>query len=131
MPKESILVCVTGQRNCRRLILAGQNVARQRGAELLVLHALGENAPLMGNPDEREALNYLYECSAIAGAEMMVRRSGDPVQTIADCARENSAIALVLGTPGVRGGSEKTIASRLAEMLPACHILEIGDQQDF
>jgi K+-sensing histidine kinase KdpD len=130
LPKESILVCVTGQRNCRRLILAGETVARQRGAELLVLHALGANAPLMGNPDEREALNYLYECSAVAGAQMMVRRSENPVLTIAECAREYSAVALVLGTPGANAGGEKTIAMRLAELLPDCHILEIGDQQD-
>ena len=37
MNETAVLVCVTGQRDCDRLIRAGQELAQERGAQLDVL----------------------------------------------------------------------------------------------
>ena len=39
MEKKHVLVCVTGQKTCERLIAEGGRLAEELGAELSVVHA--------------------------------------------------------------------------------------------
>lgn len=98
MPNNpSVLVCVTGQKTCDRLIQCGLLIAKEKNAPLFVLHVAKKDAPLMGAQSDGEALNYLYLKAAKAGAEMTVQRAEDARAAIAAYAKKIGATDVVLG----------------------------------
>ena len=101
MDELSVLVCVTGQKTCHRLIREGDRLANELNAQLCVLHVARPGAGLLGGAanGEAEALEYLFEITREHGAQMSVIRSEDVVSTIAQHAQKVNALILVLGTP--------------------------------
>lgn len=101
--EKPVLVCVTVQKECERLILAGRELARAQGLPLHVLHVLHPDAPPLGNPDQKEALNYLYALLRESGAELTLLRQADIPAAIAQYALQNNAACVVVGR-GSTGG---------------------------
>ena len=97
MNKECcVLVCVTVQKDCGRLIEKGRTHALELSMPLRVLHvSAGKN--LLGNPDAAEAMNYLYSLAREADAEMNILYDGNPAQSIARYAAAHGARAVILG----------------------------------
>lgn len=94
----SVLVCVTGQKSCERLIVAGADIAaREGGCLLTVLHVARIGGSVMGFVNEPEALEYLLRASIEHGADMMVRRADDVAKAIEDEARRLNARVIVAG----------------------------------
>lgn len=97
MEKEScVLVCVTGQRGCDRLIRRGRELAQETGLPLHVLHVCSGKT-MLGSPDVSEALNYLYGLAREADAEMDILYSQDVADTLCAYARKHGAKRIVLG----------------------------------
>ncbi len=116
MHEVSILVCVTGQRTCHRLIQEGDRLAHEFDAQLCVLHVAKPGGALLGgNTDEAQALEYLFEISREHGAEMTVVRSDDVIGAISEHARQVKALMLVLGAP--RKGAQDMVA-RIRAAIP-------------
>lgn len=100
MEKLHVLVCVTGQKTCERLIAEGDRMAKELGAELSVVHVARQGAGLLGgNVAEAEALEYLFRISSEHGADMTVIRSDEVVETLVNHARRVDASMMVLGSP--------------------------------
>nr|SIP63237.1 Usp domain [uncultured bacterium] len=99
MNETRVLVCVTGQKTCERLIAEGHRLAIEREEELSVLHVAKKGDGLMGSVFEAEALEYLFKVSSERGADMTVVRSDEVVQTIEKHARRIGASLIVLGGP--------------------------------
>ena len=101
MEKLLVLVCVTGQKTCERLIVEGAAKARALDAALSVVHvAKKEGSWLIGNAaSEGEALEYLYKISTEHGADMTVIRAEDIISTLVAHARKVGAAMMVLGAP--------------------------------
>lgn len=97
MKKGSVLVCVTGQLSCERLIVAGVRAAQERGARTVVLHVARTGNRVLGYANEAEALEYLFQVSASHGADMTVIRSDDVVGVIEAQARTFDARVIVAG----------------------------------
>lgn len=57
---ETVLVCVTGQRMCERLIHRGTQVAQEHHLPLLVLSVVGSGLNDLTNAAVAEAVDYLY-----------------------------------------------------------------------
>lgn len=114
---ENVLVCVTGQKMCERLIHRGVQVAQEHGLPLLVLSVVGNGLNDLSNPVVNEALDYLYRASAHSGAEMTVLCSEKPLDAIVSFAKAHGVKHLVLGEgkPDVHGNS---FAGHLAMSLP-------------
>lgn len=112
--EETILVCVTVQKECERLILAGKRLADNGRIPLRVLHVAAPGETLLGSPDAQEALNFLYALSRDAGAEMMLLYSADVRQAIVDYAHQVHAVCVVVGS-GRQGGW--AMAEALEELL--------------
>ena len=93
----SVLVCVTGQRSCERLIVAGAKIAREENAPLNVLHVVRTGGSVLGFVNEPEALEYLLTVSVENGASMYVRRADDVVSSIEYAAKNEDCTALVAG----------------------------------
>lgn len=100
MAKIHVLVCVTGQKTCERLISEGGRLAKELDAELSVVHVARQNGGLLGGDiAEAEALEYLFKVSSEHGADMAVIRSGEVVSTLVHHARKVNAAMMVLGSP--------------------------------
>ena len=99
MEEKCVLVCVTGQKTCERLIREGSRLAIERELELSVVHIAKPGAELLGNVSEAEALEYLFHFSTEYGAAMTVIRSDEVVRTVETHARRVGAAILVLGAP--------------------------------
>lgn len=116
MEQLSVLVCVTGQKSCHRLIREGDRLSQELGAQLCVLHVArpGDDLLMDSQKGEAEALEYLFEIAREHGALMSVMRAQDVVETIARHAEKVQALVLVLGAP--RKGRVSLIDSLRARM---------------
>lgn len=111
------MVCVTRQKNCERLIKYGKKISDEFDGKLFVIHVAKTGTSFLGNPDESEALEFLYQISNNAGADMAVLRSDNIINTIINYAKENNISHIVLGEPP-KGKSGSNIIESLENSLP-------------
>lgn len=97
--KNKVLVCVTQQKTCERLIKKGAHICAELGCELFVIHVAANSQNILGNSSEGDALEYLFGISKSVGADLTVLRSDDIVKTISQFVRENKITNMVLGEP--------------------------------
>lgn len=100
----SVLVCVTSQRSCERLIVAGAEFATEAGEPLIVMHVARLGANVLGYRSEPEALEYLLRVSMRHGADMYVKKSDDVIGAIEAEARSRGATVIVAGRAANYGG---------------------------
>lgn len=114
--KPSVLVCVTGQYDCGRLIEAGFDQAAELGCEL---HVLCVHTPLYDLSGYSEEIEYLYRTAKSLGADMTILFSGNAPKCTADFARRINARHLITGMPDNRPNG---FVLRLHELLPKLRI---------
>ena len=56
---DSILVCITRQKACERLVKAAARLKKEDG-ELYVIHVTKENWNFIDNPSDGETMEYLF-----------------------------------------------------------------------
>lgn len=112
--KECVLVCVTVQKECERLIMAGKRLADSGQLPLRVLHVATPGESPLSNPDTQEALNCLYSLSRETGAEMTILYNPDVRQAIVDYAHQVHAVCVVVGSDRQQGWA---MAEALEELL--------------
>ena len=97
--KPSVLVCVTGQYDCDRLIKAGAGLANDLGYDLHVLcvHTPVNDISLMGGEME-----YLWRTAKELGAEMTIAFNRNAPKFAAGFAAKINARHLVTGMPDNR-----------------------------
>ena len=112
-----VMVCVTRQKTCERLIKIGTKIALDLKAVLSVVHVAKTGTNFLGNPDEGEALDHLFQISKNAGADMSVLRSDNVVNTLVEFAKKNKVSVLILGeSPDSK--DENNIIKQLQRRLP-------------
>lgn len=117
-----ILVCVTVQKECGRLIERGKTLAQNNGIPLHVLHVSGGKNPL-GNPDAAEALNYLFSLAHEAEGEMNILYETDVPAAIARYAGKHGAKVIIMGAD--RSGK---MAENLQGLLPEETLLVCAEE---
>lgn len=97
--KPSVLVCVTGQYDCDRLINVGFEKAVEFGYELHVLcvHTPVSNASLLS-----DEIEYLYQTAKRLCADMTIAFNENAPQTAADFAKKINAKLIITGMPDNR-----------------------------
>lgn len=93
------MVCVTQQKTCERLISNGEKLKDSLGVELFVIHVVREEDNFLYNDKEPDALQYLFNISKEAEAELTVLRSNNVVETLKEFAKDKSIGHIVLGEP--------------------------------
>lgn len=96
MPRN-ILVCVTQQKTCERLIRHAASLKKELEGELYVIHVAKNEWKFLDNKKEGEALEYLFGISKSVGANLFVLKSDEIVETIANFAKENNIGYIVMG----------------------------------
>ncbi len=94
---ENIMVCVTRQMTCQRLIDFGKQLMGDEGDSLHIIHVAKSDYNFLGNPEEAKALDFLYEKARDAGAELTVLKSDDILDTLSELVRQNAITKVVVG----------------------------------
>ena len=119
-PQLSIMVCVTSQRTCERLINRGIERGTAAGMErtqLHVVHCVETGRNFMNTPYEADAIEYLFTAAQLAGADLALLRADDVDDALVAFAEEHGVNLIVLGA-GAPGGTREPINLRLQRRLP-------------
>ncbi len=111
---DSILVCVTRQKACERLIKAAAKLKKKDG-ELYVIHVTKENWNFVDNPRDGEAMEYLFSMTKSYGADLTILNSDKIPETIAQFAEHYGINLIVLGESP--DGSQSAFKHRLESLL--------------
>lgn len=114
--QKNIMVCVTRQKNCDRLIARGEEL---RGGDdeirLYVVHSVQNGHAFLGNPYEGEAMEYLFTAAQLAKAELTLLRSDDVEDALFDFAKTHGIRVIVMGASAEPG---ENIITRLQRRMP-------------
>ena len=114
LKKSSVLVCVTGQYDCDRLIESGFKLAAEQDCDLHVLCVHKPDGIPSSLSDEIE---YLYRTAKRLGADMTVAFNDKAPQCAADFASRINAKHLITGIPDSRpNGFVLTLHERLPRL---------------
>ena len=97
---KNVMVCVTQQRTCDRLIKYGHDFLGKNKGELFIIHVAHYEFKFLGNSEEGEALEYLYEKALEYGANLTVVRSNHVLETLIELVEKNKITQVVLGQSG-------------------------------
>lgn len=116
--QNNIMVCVTKQKTCEKLIQAGVKIKEQKEGDLFVVHVAPTGWNFLGNSSEGEALDYLFEISKAVGADMAVLRSSEVVESIINYCENNDISTIVLGQ-SPQASKDNNIINKLSKKLKA------------
>ncbi|NLL68476.1 MAG: universal stress protein [Clostridiaceae bacterium] len=111
---NSILVCVTRQKACERLIKVAADLKKKDG-ELYVIHVTKENWNFVDNSRDGEAMEYLFSMTKSFGADLTILNSDKIPETIAQFAEHYGIDLIVLGESP--DGTQNTFKHRLEHLL--------------
>lgn len=109
---KNVMVCVTQQKTCDRLIQYGHEFLGDHKGELFIIHVAHYQIKFLGSPKEGEALEYLYEKALEYGANLTVVRSNDVLETLSGLIEKNKITHVIVGESG-----EAEIKSNMVEQL--------------
>lgn len=122
--KPSVLVCVTGQYDCDRLINVGFEKAVELGYEL---HALCIHTPMSNASLVSDEIEYLYQTSKRLCADMTIAFNEHAPQTAADFAKKINAKHVITGIPDDKPMGFVDVLQRL---LPKTKITMVTKQNE-
>lgn len=125
--REKIMVCVTRQITCERLIHYGAELAEQMGADLLVAHATRPDEPALGNADEAQALEMLSGLTFRHGGEMCMLRAEDVFEGLADCAKKNGVELMIMGSSPEKA---EPVSRRMRELMPKVNLIVLDAEDE-
>jgi len=124
MKKSSVLVCVTGQYDCDRLIETGFEKAAETGCEL---HVLCIHTPVNDLSLLSDEIEYLYRVAKDMGADMTIAFNDNAPRCAAEFAKKVGAKHLVTGMPDNRPNG---FILTLHEMLPRLGITMVTKENE-
>jgi K+-sensing histidine kinase KdpD len=121
--KPAVLVCVTGQHDCDRLIRTGKNISDELSLTLSVLCVLPASA---GYQTDCNVLEYLRQTARDAGAEMTIYFHNDAPFTAVSFAKKLGTAHIVTGMAGTAEGGFIDIIHRLMPHTPISMVAKDG-----
>jgi K+-sensing histidine kinase KdpD len=106
---KNVMVCVTQQKTCDRLIKHGYDFLGEDTGELFIIHVAYSELNFLGKKSEGEALEYLYEKALEYGANLTVVKSNNVLDTLVDLIKKNKITHIVLGESGDIQGSNNLL----------------------
>lgn len=98
--KSNVMVCVTQQKTCDRLIQYGHELSEELKGDLFIIHVAHYQFKFLGSSQEGEALEYLYEKAMEYGAQLTVVRSNNVEDTLNDLVKKYKITHIILGESG-------------------------------
>ena len=113
---KNVMVCVTQQKTCDRLIRYGHEVLNGQDGELFIIHVAPKDFKILGSSEEGEALDYLYGKAIEYGANLTVVRSNNILETLVDLVETNQITQVILGKSG-QVKNETNLISKFGEKI--------------
>ncbi|MCI9598677.1 MAG: universal stress protein UspA [Firmicutes bacterium] len=113
---KHVMVCVTQQKTCDRLIRYGHGLLDGQEDELFIIHVAPKDFKILGSSEEGEALDYLYGKAIDYGANLTVLRSNNILDTLVDLVGKNQITHVVLGQAG-QVKNEKGLITKFGEKI--------------
>ncbi len=110
--KPNIMVCVTQQKSCKKLIDIGASLAKKTNANLHVIHVVKEDWKYFGTLSEPEALDYLFNEANKNDADLIVSKSKNIEFALKDAIESKEVDLVILGKT-----SETTHTQNIIERL--------------
>lgn len=120
---KTVLVCVTGQHDCDRLIRTGKKIADELALPLQVLCIQPASA---GFDTDCEELEYLRQTARNSGAEMTVYFNDDAPLMAVSVAKRNGAAHIVTGMAEVPVNGFIDILHKLLPVVPISMVAKDG-----
>ena len=121
-----LLVLVTLQRACARLIRRGADMALAQHCPLHVLHVVVNDPAAQAETTlDAQTLDFLYALCGEAGAQMTVLTAEVAPTAMAEFAHREGARQIVMG----EGEQAAGLAETLAQLLPGVQVIITGEQQ--
>ncbi len=118
-----VMVCVTPQQTCHRLIEAGARIAREENLPLSVISVFRQSNSL--NANEGGVLETLFDCAKKNNADMNIFFNDSPDLVVAVFAKKNNASTLVTGFPAEESNG---FIARIHEILPELPITMVDEK---
>lgn len=122
--KPSVLVCVTSQYDCDRLINAGFEIAVDKGYDL---HVLCVHIPVSDASFLSDEIEYLYQTSKSLCADMTIAFNDNAPQTTVDFAKRINAKVIITGMPDNR---KNGFVDTVYELMPKSTITMVTKEGD-
>ncbi len=123
---KNVMVCVTQQKTCERLILKGNELIESEEDKLFVIHVVNEKENFLQNSNDGEALEYLFRVSKKAGADLTVLRSKNILKTMMDFAIDNRITHIIMGQPRInKQVNSSNIVLKLQKALPEVEFIKL------
>ena len=123
--QQCIMVCVTPQQSCTRLIEAGARIAKEEKLPLEVISVFKQSSGMNANEDG--ALENLFECVKKYNASMNIFFNDSPALVVAVASKKHRAANLITGFPA--DGSSGFIA-HIHEILPELPITMVDNESN-
>lgn len=96
---RKIMVCVTEQKTCDRLIIFGHDLMLSKNDELYIIH-ISRSENFLNISKAGDALEYLYEKALEYGANLTVLKSENVLDSMVGFIDKNRITHVVLGQSG-------------------------------
>lgn len=94
--KNKIMICITQQKSCERLIDRGVDLNNGE-SELFVVHVVKDDWKYFSEMEESDALEYLFDVTKHKHASLTVLKSSDIEGTLSDFAKKNNVDLIIMG----------------------------------
>ena len=94
---KNVLVCVTGQRSCARLISYGKELIDGDGGNMMVVHIAGYELSKLAEGELAENLEFLHTCAVEHECNLTIIRSDNVVATMVSLINKFDIQRIVLG----------------------------------
>lgn len=118
--KPSVLACVTDQYSCDRIIKTAKDIANRFDMDLRVLSVLKPTADYSSVSD---CIEYLYQVSKEAEADMTVLFNSEAPKAAAQFAKDNAISRIVTG---MHGGGDNSFIVEFNRQLPLVPITMVS-----
>lgn len=114
--KKKVMVCVTQQKSCERLIDYGAGQIVSEHDELYVVHILKENWKYFGQLKEADALEYLFDVSKSHHASLSVIKAKDIEKALSEFVDKYRISNVVMGE-SFEKDEQQNMINRLQERI--------------
>ena len=114
--KKQVMVCVTQQKSCERLMEKGAMHKKHDEDNLYMVHVVKENWKYFSQLKESDAMEYLYEVAKSNDASINVIKATDIEETLANFVKKYHIDVIVMGASR-EGDRNQNMIHRLNEKI--------------
>lgn len=127
---KNVLVCVTGQKSCARLISYGKELIEGDGGNMMVVHIAGYDLSELAKGELAANLESLHRCAVEHDANLTIIRSDNVVATMVSLINRYDIHRIVLGETRKATEEESTTSAFKDLLHDDVQIIIVPEEED-